>query len=83
MISVKYDTIIPFVTHPHNKYCEEKSLLIDFDESSHNNVCLEYETVRQSRIVAATLLRHIKKLNLNVRVVQRGNLVYMVHKEVK
>jgi hypothetical protein len=83
MITVKYDVIIPFVTHSHNKYLEEKSHLIDFDKSSHNNMCLEYESVRQARIVAATLLRHTKKLNLNVRVVQRLTLVYRVHKEVK
>lgn len=83
MISVKYDIMYPPFLSPKGKYAEEISILIDFDKSNHNNVCFEYDSHGQARVATATLLRHIKAANLNVGVAQRGNLVYLIHKEVK
>jgi hypothetical protein len=83
MISVKYDVAEALPRRSWTRYSEEIDILIDFDKSNHSNVCLEYDTLREARVVVTTLNRHIKGQNLNVQPSQRGNLVYLFHKEVK
>ena len=83
MINVKYDA--PFnLSHCRNgKYSQEISILFDFSNITYNNVRLEYATPQEARIAVSALNHQIRVSNLNVRTAQRGNAIYLVHKEVK
>lgn len=82
-MKVTYDAVITPKIYMGYKYGEEKMVILEFIDSTHTNVVLEYDSNKEARRVAVALERYIRAQNLPVKVRQRGNNIFIIRREVK
>lgn len=83
MMQIKYDVEIPKNIRGNGKgKTEEYDAFINFVESSHRTMCLEYDNKEMAR-AKITIIRSLikyKKLN-NIRVSVKNNKVYVIRED--
>ena len=79
-MKISYDvSTSPLVAR--GRYAVEIRAMVDFVNSKHSNMCMEYENPTEARKVTVSLDRYAANHDMAVKLKQRRNKVFIIRKE--